>query len=108
MMQSLRALLAQNPGFEPQHLLTFDVNLPGLTYPTGKEWPFDNPNGLRFTQAFLDRLRSLPGVQNVSTTNGLPVTENRSKNRFILEGQSATEGLTKTPSLVASMPTISR
>lgn len=92
MMQSLRALLAQNPGFEPQHLLTFDVNLPGLTYPTGKEWPFDNPNGLRFTQTFLDRLRTLPGVQSVSTTNGLPVTENRSKNRFVLEGEAASEG----------------
>lgn len=93
MVQSLHTLLRQNLGFETQRLLTFDINLPGLTYPSGKEWPFDNPNGLRFTHAFLDQLRNLPGVQGVSATNGLPITENRTKNRFVMEGQPATEGL---------------
>jgi putative ABC transport system permease protein len=91
LLQSLRTLLQQSPGFEPQHLLTFDVNLPGLSYPTGKEWPFDNTDGLRFTKTFLERLRRIPGVTNVSATNGLPVTENRSTNRFIVEGKSASE-----------------
>ena len=92
MMQSLRTLLRQNPGFEPQHLLTFDINLPGLSYPTGKAWPFDNSNGLRFVHEFLDRLRNLPGVQSASATSGLPVTENRSRNRFVLEGHPSADG----------------
>ena len=92
MLKSLRALLQQNPGFEPQHLLTFDINLPGLSYPTGKAWPFDNSNGLRFVREFLDRLRNLPGVQGASATSGLPVTGNRSRNRFVLEGHSSADG----------------
>jgi len=92
MLQSLRTLLQQNPGFEPGHLLTFDINLPGFSYPTAKAWPFDNSNGLRFVQEFLDRLRSLPGVQGASATSGLPVTENRSRNRFVVEGQTSADG----------------
>ena len=92
MLQSLRTLLQQNPGFEPEHLLTFDINLPGFSYPTAKAWPFDNANGLRFVYEFLDRLRSLPGVQGASATSGLPVTENRSRNRFVVEGLSSADG----------------
>jgi putative ABC transport system permease protein len=92
MLQSLRTLLRQNPGFEPQHLLTFDINLPGFSYPTAKAWPFDNSNGLRFVHEFLDRLRSLPGVQGAAATSGLPVTENRSRNRFVLEGHPGADG----------------
>jgi len=92
MLQSLRTLLQQSLGFEPGHLLTFDIDLPGFSYPTAKAWPFDNSNGLRFVHEFLDRLRSLPGVQGVSATSGLPVTENRNRNRFVVEGRPSTDG----------------
>jgi putative ABC transport system permease protein len=92
MLQSLRNLLQQDPGFLPQHLLTFDLNLPGDTYPRRPAWPYDSQKGLGFEHQFIDRLRSLPGVQNVSAVSGLPVSENRSTNRFILERQPAAEG----------------
>ena len=92
MLQSLRTLLQQNPGFQPQGLLTFDINLPGLSYPTAKAWPFDNPNGLRLEHEFLERLRSLPGARGASATSGLPVTENRTKNRFVIEGRPSADG----------------
>ena len=92
MLQSLRKLLKQDPGFDPQHLLTFGVNLPGLSYPRTKVWPFANPSGLRFEHEFVERLRNLPGVQGVSAVSGLPVTENRSSNRFVVEGRTTTEG----------------
>ncbi|HME31373.1 MAG TPA: ABC transporter permease [Terriglobales bacterium] len=92
MLQSLRTLLQQNPGFQPEHLLTFDINLPGLSYPTAKAWPFDNPNGLSLEHEFLDRLRSLPGVRGASATSGLPVTGRRSRNRFVIEGRPSVEG----------------
>jgi len=92
MQQSLHTLLRQNPGFEPRHLLTFDINLPGFSYPRAKAWPFDNSNGLRFVHEFLDRLRSLPGVQGASATTALPVSENRSRNRFVLEGRPSVDG----------------
>ncbi len=92
MMQSLHTLLRQNPGFEPQHLLTFDIILPDSSYPTAKEWPYGNLKGLRFMHDFLDRLRRMPGVQGASATRGLPVTESLSRNRFVIEGQPSADG----------------
>jgi len=92
MLQSLRAVLRQNPGFDPDHVLTFLVSLPGASYPVQKQWPFNNANGLRFEHEFLDRLRSLPGVQGASTTSGLPAIQNRSTNRFVVEGRTVAPG----------------
>ncbi|MGB8770068.1 MAG: FtsX-like permease family protein, partial [Candidatus Korobacteraceae bacterium] len=92
MLQSLRQLLKQDPGFDAQHLLTFGVNLPGASYPRAKVWPFANPTGLRFEHEFVERLRSVPGVMGVSSVSGLPVSENRSRNRFVIEGRATTEG----------------
>ncbi|MGO9304551.1 MAG: ABC transporter permease [Candidatus Korobacteraceae bacterium] len=92
MLQSLRTVLRQNPGFEPDHVLTFLVDLSGPSYPVSKTWPFSNPNGLHFTQNFLDLLRSLPGVLGASATSGLPVAGNRSTNRFLIEGRAVAPG----------------
>ena len=39
-LQSLRTLLRQNPGFEPENVLTFLVTLPDGPYPGAKVWPF--------------------------------------------------------------------
>ena len=92
MLQSLRTLLSQNPGFDPEHVLTFLVSLPGASYPLSKSWPFSNPNGLRLADEFLDRLRSLPGVVGASATSSLPVVGNRSSNRFLMEGRAVAPG----------------
>src|SRR5664280_1633959 len=92
MLQSLRKLLKQDPGFDAQHILTFGVNLPGVSYPRVKLWPYSDPNGLRFAHEFVERLRNLPGVQGVSAVSGLPASENRTRNRFLVEGRTTTEG----------------
>ena len=92
MLQSLRKLLKQDPGFDAQHILTFGVNLPGVSYPRVKLWPYSDPNGLRFEHEFVERLRNLPGVQGVSAVSGLPASENRTRNRFLVEGRTTTEG----------------
>jgi len=92
MLQSLRTLLRQNPGFEPQHVLTFLVSAPGASYPVSKTWPFSSPNGLRLMHEFLDRLRSLPGVVGASATSALPVAGNRGSNRFVIEGRAVAPG----------------
>ena len=92
MLQSLRKLLKQDPGFSAQHILTFGVNLPGASYPRAKVWPFANPNGLRFEHEFVERLRNEPGVQGVSAVSGLPATGNRSRNRFVIGGRPTREG----------------
>ena len=92
MLQSLRKLLKQDPGFSAQHVLTFGVNLPGVSYPRAKVWPFADPNGLRFEHEFVERLRNVPGVQGVSGVSGLPANENLNRNRFAVEGRPSREG----------------
>jgi predicted permease len=92
LLLSLSRLMRQNPGFDPHNLLTFDINLPGVSYPTGKGWPYDNPNGLRLEHEFLDRLRGLPGVEGASAVSGLPISENRNTNRFVIEGRPVARG----------------
>ena len=92
MMQSVRAVLRQNPGFEPEHLLTFLITLPAGPYPLAKAWPFENPAALRFTHQFIDRLEALPGVASASGTSGLPVSQNLQADRFVVEGQSVAPG----------------
>jgi putative ABC transport system permease protein len=92
MLQSLHGVLRQNPGFEADHLLTFIMNLPAASYPTGKAWPFLNPNGLRFTHDYLARLRALPGVQAASVTSSLPAAGNLGGGRFALEDHPLAPG----------------
>ncbi len=92
MLQSLRMLLRQNPGFDAEHVLTFMVTLPSGPYPVSKTWPFTNPNGLRFAHEFMDRLRGLPGVVGVSATSALPVAQNLQGYRFVIEGRAVNPG----------------
>jgi putative ABC transport system permease protein len=92
MLQSVRALLRQNPGFEPDHLLTFVTYLPGSTYPVDPQWPFSNAPGLRFAREFLERLRNLPEVKGASATSALPAVSNHSINRFVIEGRAMAPG----------------
>jgi putative ABC transport system permease protein len=92
MLQSVRTLLKQNPGFDPDHVLTFLINLPGASYPVSKDWPFSNENGLRFEHEFLERLRALPGVEGASTTSGLPAIQNRRSARFVIESRPMAPG----------------
>jgi len=91
MLQSLRRVLRQNPGFEPDHVLTFLVSLP-TSYPVSKDWPFNDPKGLQLMHEFLERLRSVHGVVGASATDSLPVAGNRSGNRFVIEGQAVAPG----------------
>ncbi len=92
MLQSVRALLRQNPGFDPEHVLTFLTYLPGSSYPVQKQWPFRNTNGERFAHEFLERVRNLPGVEGASATSALPAVSNRSTNRFVIEGRPVAPG----------------
>jgi putative ABC transport system permease protein len=92
MLQSIRALLRQNPGFEPEHVLTFLTYLPGASYPVTKQWPFTNANGLRFEHEFLERLRNVPGVEGASATSSLPALGLRGTSRFVIEGRAVAPG----------------
>ncbi len=87
MLQGLRALLNQNPGFEPEHVLTFLVTLPDASYPVQRKWPFENPKGLLFAHELVQRLKALPGSLGSSATSGLPASGNLQGYRFSIEGK---------------------
>jgi putative ABC transport system permease protein len=92
MLRSLSALLHQNPGFDPGHLLTYSVNLPNSSYPGQQEYPFDSPAAIQFEHQFSDRLRTLPGVESVAVTSAVPVGGSGGTIRFIVEGRPIATG----------------
>lgn len=91
-LQSLRGLLRQDPGFDPHDILTFNVSLPETSYPTDKDWPNDNPGARIFEHNFSERLRNLPGVQGVGVSSELPLLDINNTIRFVIEGRTAALG----------------
>ncbi|MFZ0883926.1 MAG: ABC transporter permease [Candidatus Acidiferrales bacterium] len=92
MLQSLHALLHQDPGFDAGHLLTFSVNLPDNSYPSDKEYPNDSPAARIFEHQFSDKLGNLPGVQGVAVTSALPIGGSGGTIRFVVEGRPTRAG----------------
>jgi putative ABC transport system permease protein len=92
MLQSLRSLLHQNPGYDPQRLLTFSVNLPDDSYLSQKEYPNGNPSAIRFDHQFSEKLSSTPGVEGVGMTTALPIGGSGGTIRFVVEGRPAIPG----------------
>jgi putative ABC transport system permease protein len=67
MIQSFARLQEVNPGFDPDHLLTFEMTLAGAQYPNGEQQE-------HFFHEALERIRALPGVIGAGATTALPLT----------------------------------
>jgi putative ABC transport system permease protein len=67
LLHSLVNLLNIDRGFDAQHIITVDLNLPPGRYPTPAK-------RAEFVRAALDRLKILPGATAVAVTNKLPLT----------------------------------
>ena len=80
-MSSLRHVLAVDPGFRPDHVLTMQFSLPPARYPS-------KGASATFCRAVLDRVASLPGVKAASFSDGLPMTRIRLM-KFTVEGWPA-------------------
>jgi putative ABC transport system permease protein len=92
MLQSLGALLRHDRGFNPRNVLTFDVNLPDLTYPNDKDNPGRNSSSDKFDRDFIERLRNSSGVVNVASTTVVPATGGGGTIRFVIEGRPTALG----------------
>ena len=78
MIRSFARARAVDPGFNPEHAITFRAGLSNTRYPTAKDVRM-------FEQRLLDQLRTLPGVSVASATTNLPMgTPNRLA--FAVEG----------------------
>ncbi len=77
--RSFRNLLAVDPGFRPEHVLTAAVSPPYSRY--------TEPARVRDFQARVEeRLRSLPGVRAVAVAQTVPFGIGNNQNEFIVEG----------------------
>ncbi len=85
LVRSLFAVQATDPGFDPDHLATYQTYLPETAYPAAPE-----------QLAFLERLRaeaaSVPGVEAVTYMSGLPPRRRLNANDTALEGVPEGEG----------------
>ena len=85
LVQSFQRLRNVDPGYETANLYTFQ-------FAPDQEDLNDGPSLGRFHNAFMDRLRSLPGVTDVGVVNNIPLDEGTSTNRFFTESMSADGG----------------
>ncbi len=89
LMRSFMRLENVPPGFQPRNLLTMRIGLPGARYalPVQRSAFYDR---------LLERVASIPSVQNAALTNALPVNGRAIAYFFNIEGRPALES-TKAP-----------
>lgn len=78
--RSLGTMIRANPGFDPESVLSVELNLPESRYPEGVE-------RTAFFFELLDRVRALPGVVSAATTYVVPVGPGGWQNAFHVEGE---------------------
>ncbi len=83
LIQSFMRLTRVNPGFEPDHVLTFELDLSatktGLTSPA-------------FFQHIVERVSAIPGVKSASVGAWLPLTGDNMRLSIEIEGQPTPPG----------------
>ena len=84
MIKSFSRLLAVNPGFNPEKVLTMAITLRGPKY--------EKPEPVTaFGRNALERIRSLPGVTFAALGTDLPLTFSHSRGDITIEGQPLPE-----------------
>ena len=81
MLRSLGAAQRTDAGFDPRNVLTMEVALPGIRYPTAAQ-------ATAFFDAALARIRALPGVEAAGAIDSLPVMGGGSVQAVVLEGSA--------------------
>ncbi|HEX7118560.1 MAG TPA: ABC transporter permease [Longimicrobiales bacterium] len=83
LLRSFAALQEVDPGFDPAHLLTFQLFLPESRYP-------EPESRAAFFEALTDRLEALPGVEAATAMTGLPPVREVNANDTEFEGKQPT------------------
>jgi predicted permease len=79
LLRSFQRLSTVEPGFEARGVLTMRLSLPAATYPT-------RTSVHAFYDRLFDRVRSLPGVEQVGAVAGLPLASTRGDWGVAVEG----------------------
>ncbi len=81
MIRSFQSLLAVDPGYRTDHLLSFEITLPEPRYQDG------SPETDQFYSQLLNKLQAVPGIVSVSSTTQLPLSPSVVMTRLLIEGQ---------------------
>jgi len=80
MIRSFAELQRVSPGFDPGHLLTFELALPNASYK-------EDARVRGFYDALVEKLEAVPGVRSVGLTISLPPNLLRVTDNFMVDGQ---------------------
>ena len=80
MFRSFVHLQRVNPGFNPENVLTLEIELPEATYRADQQQRV-------FQQQLLQRIRAVPGVRYASTADNVPFSGNAFNSSFMIEGR---------------------
>jgi predicted permease len=83
-VRSFQKLLAVDPGFRTDHLLSAEITLPEPKY--GDESPVTN----HFYEQLLENIARSPGVSSAATTTIVPLRPSQVMTRFLVEGAPPT------------------
>jgi predicted permease len=84
LVRSYVNLVSRDPGFDPDRLLTVEIDVPGRV---------DTETGTgylpvaRFYADFMDRIRALPGVESVAATSHVPLIPPVDRAPFLEQGE---------------------
>jgi putative ABC transport system permease protein len=81
LLRSFTQLMAADKGFDAQHVITVNLQLPDVRYP-------GDVDRTRFFRALLDAVRPLPGVVSAGVADMLPLSGEGGNNVVSLEGTS--------------------
>jgi putative ABC transport system permease protein len=83
LLKSFFRLRAVNPGFNPQNVLSMQLDLTGPNYQKGSQV-------IPFQARLLERVRALPGVESAATASFVPIAPDAGFSRlaFAVEGQT--------------------
>jgi putative ABC transport system permease protein len=77
--RSFLSLLRTNPGFNPDHVLTMNIMLPGAKYKT-------EPQRAAFYDDLVQRVKAQPGVESAAAVNYIPLGGSNSSDSYLVEG----------------------
>jgi len=79
-IRSFQKLVAVDPGFRTDHLLSVEITVPEPRYGD------DSPTTNHFFEQLLDRIVQSPGVLSAATTSVVPLKPSEVMTRFLVEG----------------------
>lgn len=84
LLQSAARVLAIEPGFRTENIVSFQISLPVQRYP-------EPASRVRFIESLVERLQQIPGVEAATSAAYSPLGSTRATRRFAIEGEPLPE-----------------